>query len=148
VICFITALIHSHIRQPLPCLDRKEPTPLCLSAPPFITLCFLPSSPSQVLFPEKMAVSTWLWLQEMSLSQCFYDDCLTWQSEVTLVYLFDRYFRLLRDTLSNIFCENMWGWDYLSSMNDFFFFLLKQKYCTGSLDPLGHSCDTNERSTH
>lgn len=53
VICFSTALIHSHTRQPLPCLNRKESTPLCLSALPFITHCFFSSSPSQVLFPGK-----------------------------------------------------------------------------------------------
>lgn len=53
VICFSTALIHSHIRQPLPCLDRKEPTPLCLSAPPFITQCFFSLKPFTGALPRK-----------------------------------------------------------------------------------------------
>lgn len=123
VICFSTVLIHSHILQPLPCLDRKKPHASVFGRStlhyPLLSL----TNPSQVLFPGKWQHPFCFDFGNDCLSQHFYNDSLTCQAEVTSVYFFVFSLSVLGlvVALSNIFCENMWEWDYLSFMSDFFF---------------------------
>lgn len=150
VICFSTALDHSYTRQPLPCLDRKEPTPLCLSALPFIThwFFFFFLKPFTGALPRKMVASTWLWLWEISLSQLSMMN--VWL--VTVTVFFSLFLWHISFWTSKCCFIQHFLWEYvgvrLFVICVWLFFTWNTEILYRVSWPLGHSCDTNETSTH